>query len=166
MHRRPASRLGGAFAHPHALADGDAGASPNFAGFYAAPFVSNVVPVSAGANRIAFLTADVNHDGHPDLLSVDSSGGIAAAINDGTGHFGTPVITAPTVATVNTVDAVTSDVNGDSYPDVVVLTGGVPANNGPGPQQFIVLVNQKNGTLSGDGYAQPGKWSQRGRCVR
>jgi hypothetical protein len=147
MHRRPPSRLGGAFAHPHALADGDAGASPNFAGFYAAPFVSNVVPVSTGAHRIAFLTADVNHDGHSDLLSIDSSGGIAAAINDGTGHFGAPVITAPTVATVNTVDAVTSDVNGDGYPDVVVLTGGVPANNGPGPQQFIVLVNQKDGTF-------------------
>jgi hypothetical protein len=148
MHRRPPSRLGGAFAHPHALADGDAGASPNFAGFYAAPFVSNVVPVSTGAHRIAFLTADVNHDGHSDLLGVDSSGGIAVAINDGTGHFGAPVITAPTAATTNSVDAVTSDVNGDGYPDVVVLTGGVPANNGPGPQQFIVLVNQKDGTFN------------------
>jgi hypothetical protein len=147
MHRRPPSRPGGAFARPHALADGDAGASPNFAGFYSAPFVSNVLPVSAGANRIAFLTADVNHDGRPDLLSVDSSGGIAAAINEGTGLFGAPVLTAPAVATTNTIDAAVSDVNGDGYPDLVLLTGGVPAVNGPGPQQFTVLVNQKDGTF-------------------
>lgn len=155
MHRHPASRQSGAFAHISAVRDSDAEASPNFAGFYTAPFIGNVAPVSAGTNRIAFLAADVNHDGHSDLLSVDSSGGIAAAMNDGAGHFAAPVITAPTAATTNTVDAVTSDVNGDGYPDVVVLTGGVPANNGPGPQQFIVLVNQKDGTFKSTAALSP-----------
>src|SRR5690242_13826707 len=147
MYRRPANPRNGTFARPHATADSDAAESPNFAGFYTAPFIRDVAPVSAGANRMAFLTADVNHDGHPDLLSIDSNGGIAAAMNDGSGHFAAPAITPPTAATTNTVDAIASDVNGDGYPDVVVLTGGVPANNGPGPQQFIVLLNQKDGTF-------------------
>jgi hypothetical protein len=155
IHQRPTSRQRGAFAYPRVVADADPGASPNFAGFYTAPFISNVAPVSAGTDRIAFLTADVNHDGHPDLLSVDSSGGIAAAINDGTGHFGAPVITAPTLAAANTVDAAVSDVNGDGYPDVVVLTGGVLGGNGPGPQQFIVLVNQKDGTFKATATLDP-----------
>ena len=78
MHRHPASRRGRAFAHTNAVRESDAEASPNFAGFYTAPFISNVAPLSAGANRVAFFTADVNHDGHPDLLSVDANGGIAA----------------------------------------------------------------------------------------
>jgi hypothetical protein len=155
MHQRPTSRQRSAFSHPRVVADDDPGASPNFAGFYTAPFISNVAPVSAGTDRIAFLTADVNHDGHPDLLSVDSSGGIAAAINDGTGHFGAPVITAPTLAAANTIDAAVSDVNGDGYPDVVVLTGGVLGGNGPGPQQFIVLVNQKDGTFKATATLSP-----------
>ena len=154
IHRRPPNRRRGAFAYPRVLADDDPGASPNFAGFYTAPFISNVAPVSTGTERIAFLTADVNHDGHPDLLSVDSSGGVAAAINDGTGHFGAPVITAPTAATANTVDAVVSDVNGDGYPDLVLLTGGVPAY-GPGPQQFIVLVNQRDGSFKATATLNP-----------
>lgn len=130
-----------------AAANNTSGVAPDFAGFYTAPFLGGVAPVSAGSTRITFLTADVNHDGHPDLLSIDSNGGIAAALNDGTGHFAAPVITAPTPATTHTVDAMASDVNGDGYPDVVVLTGGVPGNNGPGPQQFVVLINQKNGTF-------------------
>ena len=57
------------------------------------------------------------------------------------------MITAPAVATASTIDAAVSDVNGDGYPDLVLLTGGVPADSGPGPQQFIVLVNQKDGTF-------------------
>ena len=114
-----------------------------------------MAPVTANAMRMAFLTADVNHDGHPDLISIDSIGSIAAAMNDGAGHIGAPVITAPTTATANTIDAVTSDVNGDGYPDLVLLTGGVPTDNGPGPQQFIVLVNQKDGTFKATATLSP-----------
>ena len=90
----------------HAVADAAPGSTPSFAGFYAAETIAGVAPVggpvaglpqTAYPARIAFLTADFNNDGHPDLATVDANGGVAVSLNDGSGHFGTPVMTAPSL---------------------------------------------------------------------
>jgi FG-GAP-like repeat len=148
MHRLPQiPKMAGA-AQSHAVAEAAPGSTPNFAGFYAAQTIAGVAPVggpvaglpnSANPSRIAFLKADFNNDGHPNLATVDSNGGVAVSLNDGSGHFGTPVMTAPSVASLNALGVVATDLNGDGFPDLVVLTRY---------SQIVVLTNQKNGAFS------------------
>jgi hypothetical protein len=116
--------------------------------FYAAQTLPGIAPVSAPVvgsfqtyypTRVAFLTADFNNDGHPDLATVDSNGGVAVSLNDGSGHFGTPVMTAPSPTPLGALGVVATDLNGDGFPDLVVLTPN---------SQVVVLTNQKNGAFS------------------
>jgi hypothetical protein len=111
--------------------------------FYAAQTLPGIAPVSAPVvgsfqtyypTRVAFLTADFNNDGHPDLATVDSNGGVAVSLNDGSGHFGTPVMTAPSPTPLGALGVVATDLNGDGFPDLVVLTPN---------SQVVVLTNQK-----------------------
>jgi hypothetical protein len=148
MHRLPPiPKMAGA-AQFHAVAAAAPGSTPSFAGFYAAQTIAGVAPVSAPVAgffqtyypaRVAFLTADFNNDGHPDLATVDSSGGVAVSLNDGSGHFGTPVMTAPSLASLNALGVVATDLNGDGFPDLVVLTRD---------SQVVVLTNQKSGAFT------------------
>jgi hypothetical protein len=148
MHRLPPiPKMAGA-AQSHAVADAAPGSTPNFAGFYAAQTLAGVAPVggpvaglpnTANPARIAFLTADFNNDGHPDLATVDTNGGVAVSLNDGSGHFGTPVMTAPSVASLNALGVVAADLNSDGFPDLVVLTRD---------SQVVVLTNQRNGAFT------------------
>lgn len=148
MHRLPPiPKMAGA-AQFHAVADTAYGSTPNFAGFYAAQTIAGVAPVSgpltglpqtANPARITFLTADFNNDGHPDVATVDANGGIAVSLNDGSGHFGTPVMTAPSLTSLGALGVVATDLNGDGFPDLVVLTQN---------SQLVVLINQKNGAFT------------------
>ncbi|HEY1994203.1 MAG TPA: FG-GAP-like repeat-containing protein [Edaphobacter sp.] len=148
MHRLPPiPKMAGA-TQSHAVADAAPGVNPNFAGFYAAQTLADVAPVSGpltglpqtdNPTRIAFLTADFNNDGHPDLATVDSNGGVAVAMNDGSGHFDTPVMTPPSPTSLGALGAVATDLNGDGFPDLVVLTQN---------SQLLVLTNQKNGAFT------------------
>jgi hypothetical protein len=148
MHRLPPiPKMAGA-AHYHAVADAAPGSAPSFAGFYAAQTLPGVAPVSgplaglpqtAYPTRIAFITADFNNDGHPDLATVDTNGGVAVSLNDGSGHLGTPVMTAPSLTSLNALGVVATDLNGDGFPDLVVLTQN---------SQILVFINQKNGAFT------------------
>jgi hypothetical protein len=148
MHRLPPiPKMAGA-AQSHGLADAAPGSTPSFAGFYAAQTIAGVAPIggpvaglpnTANPTRMAFLTADFNNDGHPDLATVDANGGVAVSLNDGSGHFGTPVMTAPSLASLNALGVVAADLNGDGFPDLVVLTPN---------SQIVVLTNQKNGAFT------------------
>ncbi len=117
------------------------GAPSSFAGFYAAQVLPGLAPVSTALdyyNRAAFLTADFNHDGHADLLTIDDRGSMAVALGDGQGHFATPIITAP-VNFGGALSAFTADINGDGYPDVIVTTES---------STLAVFTNQRNGAFS------------------
>ncbi len=108
------------------------------------------------------LTADVNHDGRPDLVVYDRYGGgvnFLLYLNDGTGKFGSPV-TIPN----NNLGAITSakiaDVNGDGFPDIVALQGAslaVYLNDGTGnftatSQQTAAGANLVIGDVNHDGH--------------
>jgi hypothetical protein len=145
MHRLPPIPKMAGTAQSHAVGDAAPGSTPSFAGFSAAQTIAGIAPVGAplvGSSqtyyptRIAFLTADFNNDGHPDLATVDSNGGVAVSLNDGSGHFGAPLMTAPSPTPLGALDVVATDLNGDGFPDLVVLTPN---------SQVVVLTNQKNG---------------------
>ena len=136
-HARPSLRHPVSSSHP-AAGMPDPATPPNFAGFFATQTLPGIAPVSANSNPIALLTADFNNDGHPDLATVDSRSGVAVSLNDGAGHFGTPIMTSPTSAT-SALAAMTIDLNGDGFPDLIVVTT---------TSQISVLINQKNGTFA------------------
>ena len=73
--------------YPSAIAQ-DASPAAGFAGFYSAPFYPSISSTSGG---FALLSGDFNHDGKPDLVSL-TFGGVAVLLNDGTGGFGSPII--------------------------------------------------------------------------
>lgn len=129
--------------HPQA-----SGTAPAFAGFTAAQTIPNAIsfgmdPTLVGGLSTAFVD-DFNHDGHPDLLTIDSYGSISLALNDGKGNFGAPILSAmPGGATLWTY-AVTADLNGDGYLDIVSFFSGFQNV----PPQIVTEINQKNGTFA------------------
>ncbi len=85
-------------------------------------------------------TADMNNDGHPDLITAETIGGVIY-YNDGTGHF-TPQTFTSEVFTSTLVHAV--DINNDSFKDLVIQhsTGDVKLYTNNGDETF-----QLEGTL-------------------
>lgn len=89
-----------------------------------ANFERTTVPVGEGPGSIAI--ADVNHDGKPDILVVNTAAEtLSVLLGDGKGHFrqaAGPL--CPTGKGPN--DIVVGDFNGDGNPDVVIPDTGTP----------------------------------------
>ena len=83
-----------------------------------------VVPVGKGPAPIAI--ADVNHDGHPDIL-VGNSGDstLSVLLNDGHRHF-SPAPGSPFPCGKNPNDIVVADMNADGNPDILIANTGTP----------------------------------------
>ncbi len=64
------------------------------------------------------LSIDLNADGKPDVLILDTSGNLTALLGDGAGGFGPPVTTALTLT--GSFDLVVGDFDEDGFPDVVL----------------------------------------------
>lgn len=87
------------------------------------------------AYGLALATADINHDGHPDIIAATSTGtgDIEVFLSNGDGTFtAKPSLTVPNVTSL-----AVGDVNGDHIPDIVA-----GADNG-----LVVLLGNGNGTF-------------------
>ncbi|HEX5233764.1 MAG TPA: VCBS repeat-containing protein [Silvibacterium sp.] len=133
-----------------------------------------VEPWNIGGSPFASATADLNHDGNPDIViadgtqtTVDSSGvfhqtvqGIVVLLGNGDGTFRAPVHYATTDSTSFVCIA---DVNGDGNPDVITASFD-PTGFSPGGS-MEVLLNNGNGTFQpGVKYTVPGVLCS--RCTR
>ncbi|HWE04062.1 MAG TPA: VCBS repeat-containing protein [Tepidisphaeraceae bacterium] len=90
------------------------------------------------------IAADVNGDGHPDLLIAGGDGSMYVALNTGTGTFVTPVpyTLGTTLTSIN--DFAVADVNGDAQPDIVAV--GDAGTPGATTGAAVVLLNQGGGS--------------------
>jgi hypothetical protein len=106
-------------------------------------FTLQTYPSFPGDNTV--LSADFNHDGHPDLLTYGSSSSynnFHLYLNNGSGGFGSPV-TFPNNNLGTISFAKVGDVNGDGFPDIVAVQGTslvVYLNDGTG--NFNATVQQ------------------------
>jgi len=83
--------------------------------------------------------ADVNKDGKPDVIVTNWDSGVGVLLGNGDGTFQPAVIYAATRG----ADAVAvADLNGDSWPDLVV-----GSNDGAGGPWLSVLLNKGDGTF-------------------
>lgn len=116
--------------------------TPNFGGFYAAPFVSAGSPENA-----TIVTGDFNNDGKPDVATVNSNGQLEVLLNNGSGGFETPsIIPVQKLSGISSYSlnaAIAVDLNGDGYSDLVL---GTSPSSSLYPV-LIVLLNQKNGSF-------------------
>jgi hypothetical protein len=109
-----------------------AGSAPLFA----APFMSFDVAGSAGA----FAVADINGDGHPDVVMTNTAGAtVSVLLGNGDGTF-QPALTINGGAATNSVAI--GDFNSDGHADVVVSHTG-----GPLSDSITVLIGHGDGTF-------------------
>lgn len=147
-----------------ALAGVPGGVSPstNFAGFLGTPSYRQNMSLDATGpahNIQSMVTADVNKDGYPDVITVSDGGDLSVTLNDGKGGFQAPVINKGaekyiTQWTEDPYQIVVGDLNGDGLPDVVVMrwsdypfAGNFPASS-LSKAAFWVYLNQGNGQFS------------------
>lgn len=111
-------------------------------GTFAAP-TTYPVANSSTQPQLYVRAADVNGDGHPDLVVMGTAGGhgvLWVMLNNGDGTFGSPTRYAAGGPTFRGGLAV-ADVNGDGLPDIVT------AHNGSGSGWVTVLLNQGGGAF-------------------
>ena len=105
-------------------------------------YPANGLSTSVGSQ--AFAVADVNGDGKPDIVTVNSTGGFVQLLyNEGNGHF--DLSNSFDTGTIPT-DVQTADLNGDGHADVVEInsadgTLGVLLGNGDGTLQPMQSYN-------------------------
>jgi hypothetical protein len=112
-----------------------------------------------GPRGLAFR--DLNHDGHPDMVSANTSdpnNTVAIQLGNGDGTFG-PVVNYRTNAAFLLRDVDVGDINGDGNQDIVVAAG----NNAP---VVSVLLGNGDGTFAGTIYAMGSGFSTGGIVVR
>ncbi len=103
--------------------------------------VVNTPPETSTA-AVSIAIADLNGDGHPDLVTTDDSASVDVFINQGSGAFATPVVyeTFQPVGAVSEPDSVAvADLNGDHKLDLAV------ANRGGG--NVSVFLGKGDGTF-------------------
>ena len=100
---------------------------------------------AAGSAPYSVAVADVNGDGHPDLLIADQGGGVDVLLGDGLGSFAT---TSYNDAGSNPISVAVADVNGDGHSDLVVadVTGGVDVLLGNGSGGFAAAISYAAGS--------------------
>jgi hypothetical protein len=105
-------------------------------------FLTGATFSSGDTKTEGVVLADYNGDGKIDIaVSNFNTNTIAVFLNDGTGHFGTPVITSVTT-TANLGQMVGGDFNEDHKPDLVVSTID------GGSQVTLVLLGNGDGTFT------------------
>lgn len=87
------------------------------------------------------LTADFNHDGHPDLLVYGT--GVAVLLNNGAGAFNAGIPSALPPGADLIVQVALADLNGDGFTDVAACTNGGSGNTG----SAAVYLNDHSGKL-------------------
>jgi enediyne biosynthesis protein E4 len=99
----------------------------------------------------ASCVADVNHDGFPDLVTANGGNEFYGKderlrpriyLNDGKGIF-TRDQTAFDSLFVNAVSIVSTDFNGDGYPDLFIGGRSVPSSYGQIPRSYLLLNDGK-----------------------
>jgi hypothetical protein len=94
-----------------------------------------VTYASGGSNARSVAVADLNGDGKPDVVVVNTSGTLGVLLGNGDGSF-QATVTVQFPPNVGPVIVRVSDVNGDGIPDLVVGAGGVEVLLGNGDGTF------------------------------
>jgi uncharacterized protein (TIGR03437 family) len=105
----------------------------------------------AGTNPTSLAIADLNEDGHPDVVMVDSgqflqasqTGGVFVLLSQAGGTFADPVSFA---AGTNPAGVAAGDLNGDGKPDLAVATSTLDASGFPNGT-LAIFFNQGHGTF-------------------
>jgi hypothetical protein len=128
---------------PHAAASGGSNLSVNFPGFLETTAVQGNNPSDVNVTWVS-LTADVNKDGKPDVITVQNDGSVNVLLNPGTGKFSDFAVSSTNTTAmqygVAFVYGTAVDLNQDGYPDLELLD---VVNN-----QIFVYMNKKDGTFS------------------
>ncbi|HSZ62816.1 MAG TPA: FG-GAP-like repeat-containing protein [Terriglobales bacterium] len=104
-------------------------------------------PVVTYNTTYALLLADMNGDGHPDLVGLVYPGQVQIVAGNPDGTFGAPVVVATVPATAQLI--ATGDFNGDGIQDLVFLTpAGVGIALGKGNLTYGPMISSVAGSLA------------------